>query len=34
MSEALLNVLLKRMYGLKKMLVEEFQDGCLVHGHL
>ena len=29
-----INFLIKRIYGLKKMLVEEFQDGCLVHGHL
>ena len=34
MSEALLKLLLKSIYGLKKMLVEEFKNGCLVHGHL
>ena len=29
-----INFLIKRIYGWQKMLVEEFQDGCLVHGHL
>ena len=33
MSEALLKFLLKRIrFG--EMVVEEFQDCCLVHGHL
>ena len=24
----------QRIYGLKKMVVESFQDGCLAHAHL
>ena len=35
MPEAFLKFLLKRIYMVwKEMVVEEFQDGCLVHGHL
>ena len=30
----IIKFLLKRMYGLEKMLYEKFQDGCLVHGHI
>ena len=35
MPKAFLKFLLKRIYMVwKEMVVEEFQDGCLVHGHL
>ena len=35
MPEVFLKSLLKRIYMVwKEMVVEEFQDGCLVHGHL